>query len=90
MLGNHRRILLLVALAVAGAFVKRRIRSPLLIGVHDLSEHAGFILVTWLGGGMVSFLVVTRFSVLLRRARSLADTRDADLAQGGRLERTTA
>jgi PAS domain S-box-containing protein len=58
---------------------------PLLLGVHDLNEHAGSILVTWLGGGMVSVLVVTRFSLLLRQARSLAATLDADLTERGRL-----
>jgi PAS domain S-box-containing protein len=59
--------------------------GPLLIGAPDLDEHAGYVLATWLGGGTISVLVITRFSLLLRRSRSLANTLDADLAERGRL-----
>jgi PAS domain S-box-containing protein len=68
-----------VMLGVAGLV------GPLLLGVNDLDEHVGYVLTTWIGGGTVSVLVVTRFALLLRRARSLADTLDADLAERGRL-----
>jgi PAS domain S-box-containing protein len=68
-----------VMLGIAGLI------GPLLIGVHDLDEHLGYVLATWIGGGTVSALVVTRFALLLRRARSLADTLDADLTERDRL-----
>jgi PAS domain S-box-containing protein len=59
--------------------------GPLLIGAQDVADHLSYILTAWLGGGAVSILVVTRFSLLLRRARSLAHALDADLAERGRL-----
>jgi PAS domain S-box-containing protein len=59
--------------------------GPFVIGAHELHHHFGYVLASWIGGGTVSVLVVIRFSLLLRRARSLADTLDADLAERGRL-----
>ena len=74
---NHRKLVLLLGIAV--------LVGPLLIGLPDLNEHPGYVLLAWLGGITVSVLVVTRFSLLLQRAQSLANTADADLVERGRL-----
>jgi PAS domain S-box-containing protein len=55
--------------------------SPLLIGAPDLEENLGYVLNAWIGGCAVSILVVTRFSMLLRRSRSLAAALDVELAE---------
>jgi PAS domain S-box-containing protein len=59
--------------------------GPFLIGAQDLANHLSYILAAWLGGGAVSALVVTRFWLLLRRARSLTHDLDGDFAERGRL-----
>jgi PAS domain S-box-containing protein len=61
--------------------------GPLLIGAHDIDGPAALIevLVVWLGGATLSVLVVTRFSLLLRRAREQQRALDKDLAERGRL-----
>jgi PAS domain S-box-containing protein len=61
--------------------------GPLLIGAHDLDNHADIVrvLVVWLGGGALSVLVVTRFSLLLRRSQEQQRALDKDLAERGRM-----
>jgi len=61
--------------------------GPLLIGAHDIDGQAALIevLVVWLGGATLSVLVVSRFSLLLRRAQEQQRALDKDLAERGRL-----
>ncbi len=66
--------------------------SPLLLGLHDVLpvlpglDHPGTSgIAVMTTGALVSGLVVTRFAVLLRHARVLADTADAALDERTRL-----
>jgi PAS domain S-box-containing protein len=75
---RHTTPILLGAAALVG---------PLLIGAHDLKTHADIlrVVVVWLGGVALSVLVVTRFSLLLRRSQEQQLALDKDLAERGRL-----
>ncbi len=75
---RHTTPILLGAAALVG---------PLLIGAHDLTDHHDVlrVLVVWLGGATLSVLVVTRFSMLLRRAQEQQRALDKDLAERGRM-----
>lgn len=75
---RHTTPILLGAAALVG---------PLLIGAHDLTDHHDVlrVVVVWLGGATLSVLVMTRFSLLLRRAQEQQRALDEDLAERGRL-----
>jgi PAS domain S-box-containing protein len=77
--GDELRDTTAVLLGIAALMV------PLVIGAQEIHAHVAHIVIAWLGGGIVSALVVSRFLLLLRRARALTRALNTELSARGHL-----